>query len=56
MAIFDLILGVARVVVFVYDVVTFPVYFITQESWKNKSKQNLGEVVVTAPKNPDFCR
>jgi hypothetical protein len=44
MALLDLVFGVLRCVVFIYDIVTFPVYSITQQSWKERTKQNLGNV------------
>ena len=44
MVLLDIFLGVVRAVVFVYDVITYPVYFAVQEPWKEKSKQNLGQV------------
>ena len=44
MAILDFVFGVLRCVVFIYDVITFPVYSITQQSWKDRTKQNLGNV------------
>lgn len=44
MAVVDLILSVVRAVVFVYDVVTYPVYSMVQKSWHEKTKQNLGLV------------
>jgi hypothetical protein len=42
----DIVFGVLRCVVFIYDIVTFPVYSITQQSWKERSKQNLGDVSI----------
>ena len=44
MAIVDVVLNVFRVVLFVYDVVTFPIYAITQQKWKDRTKQDLGKV------------
>ena len=44
MVLLDIFLGVVRAVVFVYDVITYPVYFAVQEPWKEKAKQNLGQV------------
>jgi hypothetical protein len=46
MALIDIVFGVLRCVVFIYDIVTFPVYSITQQSWKERSKQNLGDVSI----------
>lgn len=48
MAVIDIILGVFKVVTFVYDIVTFPIYSITQQSWKDRTKQNLGTVTSVA--------
>ena len=44
MAVIDLVLGLLKVVTIVYDIVTFPIYGITQQSWKERTKQNLGAV------------
>ena len=44
MAILDVVLGVFRVVVFVYDVITFPIYALAQQKWKDRTKQDLGKV------------
>ena len=44
MALIDFVFGVIRCVVFIYDIVTYPVYSITQQSWKDRTKQNLGNV------------
>ena len=44
MAILDVVLGVFRVVVFVYDVLTFPIYALAQQKWKDRTKQDLGTV------------
>ena len=44
MAVIDLVLGFLKVVTIVYDIVTFPIYGITQQSWKDRTKQNLGHV------------
>ena len=44
MAVIDLVLGFLKVVTIVYDIVTFPIYGITQQSWKDRTKQNLGPV------------
>ena len=44
MAVIDVVLGFFKVVTFVYDIVTFPIYGITQQSWKDRTKQNLGQV------------
>lgn len=38
----DIVFRVMRCVVFIYDIVTFPMYSITQQSWKDRTKQNLG--------------
>ncbi len=41
----DLLLGVVRSLVFVYDVFTFPVYrAILEQPWEGRTKQNLGPV------------
>lgn len=45
MAVIDLVLGFFKVVTFVYDIVTFPIYGITQQTWSNRTKQNLGPVI-----------
>ena len=47
MALIDFVFGVIRCVVFIYDIVTYPVYSITQQSWKDRTKQNLGNVSLT---------
>ncbi|XP_059098131.1 fatty acid CoA ligase Acsl3-like [Tigriopus californicus] len=44
MAVIDLMLGVVRAVVFVYDVLTYPVYTFIQQPWEAKTRQNLGVV------------
>ena len=44
MAVIDVVLGFFKVVTFVYDIVTFPIYGLTQQSWKDRTKQNLGQV------------
>ena len=44
MAVIDLVLGIFKVVTFVYDIVTFPIYGMTQPTWKDRTKQNLGPV------------
>ena len=46
MAVIDLVLGLLKVVTIVYDIVTFPIYGITQQSWKERTKQNLGAVSI----------
>ena len=51
MAVIDIVLGFFKVVTFVYDIVTFPIYGMTQQSWKDRTKQNLGEV---SQQNLDF--
>ena len=47
MAVIDIVLGFFKVVTFVYDIVTFPIYGMTQQSWKERSKQNLGPVSIS---------
>ena len=44
MAILDIVLNVFGVFVFVYDVITFPIYALIQQAWKERTKQNLGKV------------
>ena len=44
MGLLDVFLGVVRCVFFLYDVVSYPVYFAIQQTWKDKTKQNLGTV------------
>ena len=44
MAIVDVVLNVFRAVLFLYDVVTFPIYAIAQQKWKDRTKQDLGKV------------
>ncbi len=44
MVLLDLLFTVIQCVVFLYDVVTFPVYSATRQSWKERTKQNLGPV------------
>ena len=44
MAVIDVFLTVVKAVVIVYDVVTFPVYYMLQQSWQEKTKQKLGMV------------
>ena len=44
MAVIDLGLGIFKGVTFVYDIVTFPIYGMTQPTWKDRTKQNLGPV------------
>jgi len=45
MAVIDLVLGIFKVVTFVYDIVTFPIYGMTSVNWKERTRQNLGNVV-----------
>lgn len=47
MAVIDVVLGFLKVVTFVYDIVTFPIYGMTQPNWKERTKQNLGNVRTT---------
>ena len=44
MAVIDLVLGIFKVVTFVYDIVTFPIYGMTSVNWKERTRQNLGNV------------
>ena len=44
MAVVDLVLHVVKAVVFVFDVVTYPIYHMTQQPWTEKTKQFLGSV------------
>ncbi len=47
MAVIDIVLGFFKVVTIVYDIVTFPIYGIAQQSWRSRSKQNLGSVRIS---------
>ena len=44
MAVIDVVLGFFKVVTFVYDIVTFPIYGMTSVNWKERTRQNLGNV------------
>ncbi len=44
MALVDLFLGVVRAFVFVYDIVTYPVYRMIQQPWEERTSQKLGPV------------
>lgn len=56
MAIVDVFLVFVRASVFVYDIVTYPVYAVLQQPWNEsqKKKQPLGQVSV--PKRRSFGR
>ena len=49
MAVIDLVLGIFKVVTFVYDIVTFPIYGMTSVNWKERTRQNLGNVSFIEP-------
>jgi len=51
MGLLDVFLGVVRCVFFLYDVVSYPVYFAIQQTWKDKTKQNLGTIRCTKESN-----
>ena len=55
MAVIDVVLGFFKVVTFVYDIVTFPIYGLTQQSWKDRTKQNLGQVSYLYTKSEFIC-
>merc|ERR1711944_292954 len=44
MAVIDIFLGFFKVVTIIYDIVTLPIYGLTQQSWKDRTKQSLGTV------------
>ena len=49
MAVIDLVLGIFKVVTFVYDIVTFPIYGMTLVNWTERTRQNLGNVSYCYP-------
>ena len=40
----DVLLKLLKVVVFLFDVITFPIYKLLQQPWKERTKQNHGKV------------
>ena len=40
----DVALHIVRVIVFLFDLVTFPFYKLLQQPWKERTKQNHGKV------------
>ena len=42
----DVALYLLRVFVFLFDIITFPIYKLLQQPWKERTKQNHGKVLV----------
>ena len=42
----DVALYLLRFFVFLFDIITFPIYKLLQQPWKERTKQNHGKVLV----------